>query len=234
MKHILLFGILIGMTVIIAGCTGTTDSVNSEDEDLQMSVYVDGNEENTGEKIMANRIAVFDTTMGEFSIELFEDEMPITTGNFIKLAQEGYFDGTRFHRVIADFMIQGGDPQSAETSKRNRWGTGGPGYAIADEHVAGEKLSNVRGSISMANSGPQSGGSQFFINVVDNSFLDWDKQPSSSKHPVFGEVVSGMSIVDSISNIAVGSGDQPKEDVVVNATTSIYISLFLSIILERR
>ncbi len=225
MKHILLFGILIGLIVIIAGCTSTTDSVVSEDEDLQMSVYeapeTNDQEVNDEENTMANRIAVFDTSMGEFSIELFEDEMPITTGNFIKLAESGFYDGTRFHRVIAEFMIQGGDPQSADTSKRNRWGTGGPGYAIEDEHVAGEKLSNVRGSISMANSGPQSGGSQFFINVVDNSFLDWDKQPSSSKHPVFGEVISGMTIVDSISNVAVGSGDQPKEDVVVNSITIV-------------
>ncbi|MAG60255.1 peptidylprolyl isomerase [archaeon] len=166
---------------------------------------------------MTNRVAVFDTSMGEFSMELFEDTMPITTGNFIKLANEGFYDGTRFHRVIVDFMIQGGDPQSTDTSKQNLWGTGGPGYAIEDEHVAGEKLSNVRGSISMANSGPQSGGSQFFINVVDNSFLDWDKEPSSSKHPVFGEVISGMSVVDSISNVATSAGDQPSEDIVVNS-----------------
>ncbi|MBT4445781.1 peptidylprolyl isomerase [archaeon] len=162
-------------------------------------------------------VAKFETSMGTFELELFTESMPITTGNFIKLANEKYFDGTRFHRVIASFMIQGGDPQSADTSKRSRWGTGGPGYSIKDEHVAGAELTNARGTISMANSGPQSGGSQFFINVVDNTFLDWDKQPSSSKHPVFGKVVSGMDVVDAISTTPVGRGDQPVEDVIVNS-----------------
>ncbi|MBT4605033.1 peptidylprolyl isomerase [archaeon] len=169
---------------------------------------------------MTNPIVVFETSKGEFELELFKDKMPITAGNFEKLVSEGFYDGTRFHRVIANFMIQGGDPQSADTSLRGRWGTGGPGYSIEDEHIAGSELSNVRGSISMANSGPQSGGSQFFINVVDNSFLDWNKQPSSSKHPVFGKVVSGMDIVDSIVNVETKTGDQPKEDVVL---TKVYL-----------
>ena len=211
MKQIFIIGLLL-IVMLVAGCSGTVDSTGTEDEDLQMSVYVDGEvgTQDNGDETMT--VAKFETSMGTFELELFTESMPITTGNFIKLANEKYFDGTRFHRVIASFMIQGGDPQSADTSKRSRWGTGGPGYSIKDEHAAGAEL-----TISMANSGPQSGGSQFFINVVDNTFLDWDKQPSSSKHPVFGKVVSGMDVVDAISTTPVGRGDQPVEDVIVNS-----------------
>ncbi len=163
--------------------------------------------------------AEFITNKGTFTLELFTDKMPITTGNFITLAQEGYYDGQRFHRVIANFMIQGGDPLSKDTTKRNRWGTGGPGYTIEDEFVSG--LSNVRGTISMANSGPQSGGSQFFINLVDNTPLDWDKQPSSSKHPVFGKVISGMDVVDAIGTTPTKAGDQPVDDVIIEKVTIV-------------
>jgi len=163
-----------------------------------------------------NKKATFDTTEGKIVLEIFTDKMPITAGNFTKLASEGFYNGTQFHRVIDGFMIQGGDPNSkgADTSK---YGTGGPGYAIQDEHVAG--LSNTRGTISMANSGPNSGGSQFFINVVDNVGLDFDKEPLSSKHPVFGRVIEGMDIVDKISRVQTGPRDLPVTPVVVNSLT---------------
>jgi peptidylprolyl isomerase len=174
-----------------------------------------GNNENGGIKM--NLIAVFDTSLGEFKIELFEDKSPITAGNFKKLAEEGFYDGTRFHRVIKDFMNQGGDPLSKDPAQSVRWGTGSPGYSIDDEFIEG--LSNVRGSISMANSGPNSGGSQFFINVVDNINLDWDKQPAQSKHPVFGKVIDGMDVVDAINKVETGSGDRPIEDVLINKVT---------------
>lgn len=164
-----------------------------------------------------NRVATFETNQGTFKIELFEDKMPITAGNFIKLAEEGYFDGIKFHRVIEGFMIQGGDPQTKDDSLQNRWGTGGPGYTIKDEHVAG--LSNVKGTISMANSGPNSGGSQFFINVRDNTQLDFDKQPLQSKHPVFGKVVDGYEVVETISKVATESADRPVEAVIINKVT---------------
>ena len=132
--------------------------------------------------------------------------MPLTAGNFIKLAEEGFYDGTKFHRVIAGFMIQGGDPLSKDDSQRFKWGTGGPGYKIKDEFTDHNK--NDRGTISMANAGPDTGGSQFFINVVDNTYLD-------GKHAVFGKVVEGMEIVDRISQVETGPGDQPVADVVV-------------------
>jgi len=162
----------------------------------------------------SNPVAVFETNLGTFELELFEDTMPVTAGNFIKLAEEGFYDGIQFHRVIDGFMIQGGDPIT-KTDEVFRYGTGGPGYAIPDEHVAGEFLTNVRGTISMANSGPNSGGSQFFINVADNTNLDFDKQPLSSKHPVFGRVVNGMDIVDAISKVEVTDRDLPMEPVVI-------------------
>ena len=100
-----------------------------------------------------------------------------------------------------------------------RWGTGGPGYSIADEHIAGPLLTNVRGTISMANAGPNSGGSQFFINLVDNTGLDFDKQPLSSKHPVFGRVIKGMEVVDAIGGVAVGAGDRPVTPVIITKAT---------------
>ena len=132
--------------------------------------------------------------------------MPITTGNFEKLVKEGFYDGTIFHRVIDEFMIQGGDPVGT--------GMGGPGYTIEDEFVEGH--SNVRGTISMENTGqPNTGGSQFFINLVDNSRLDFDKEPLTSKHPAFGEVIEGMDVVDAIAKVPKGAADKPLEDVII-------------------
>ncbi len=146
-----------------------------------------------------------ETNQGDITIELYGD-MPVTAGNFEKLVSEGFYDGVIFHRIIAGFMIQGGDPTGT--------GSGGPGYQIKDEFVPGH--SNVRGTISMANSGPNSGGSQFFINLDDNSPLDYnDMRQPSSKHPVFGEVIEGMDIVDKIAGVAVGAQARPVEDVVI-------------------
>jgi peptidylprolyl isomerase len=156
---------------------------------------------------MATKVKL-ETNVGDIVIELYSD-MPVTAGNFEKLVKEGFYDGVIFHRVIKDFMIQGGDPTGT--------GSGGPGYQIRDEFVAGH--SNVRGTLSMANSGPNSGGSQFFINLVDNSFLDYDKQPLTSKHPAFGEVVEGMDVVDNIAEAATGSRDKPIQEIkIVKAT----------------
>jgi peptidylprolyl isomerase len=111
-------------------------------------------------------------------------------------------------------MIQGGDTLSKDDSRKNLWGTGGPGYVIEDEFIEG--LSNLRGTIAMANSGPNSGGSQFFINLVNNTYLDWDKSPASSKHPVFGKVIDGMDVVDKIAKVSVQSGsNRPVSDVII-------------------
>lgn len=161
---------------------------------------------------MDNPTVVLKTNKGDIEIELFIDKMPITAGNFLKLAKEGFYNETKFHRVIDNFMVQGGDPNS-KGEDTSAYGTGGPGYAIADEFVEG--LSNARGTISMANSGPNSGGSQFFINLVDNTFLDFDKEPLQSKHPVFGKVVAGMEAVDAIAKVETGERDIPIESVII-------------------
>lgn len=166
----------------------------------------------------ANPIATITTSEGVIELELFEDTMPITAGNFVKLAEEGFYNGTKFHRVIDQFMVQGGDPIS-KTDEVFKYGTGGPGYAIPDEHVKGEYLTNVRGTIAMANSGPNSGGSQFFINLVDNKRLDFDvEDPNNSKHPVFGRVVKGMEVVDKIGKVEVNPGSSvPLTPIVVES-----------------
>lgn len=151
-----------------------------------------------------------ETTMGDIIIELY-DNMPITAGNFEKLVSEGFYDGVIFHRIIPNFMIQGGDPTGT--------GTGGPGYKIEDEFVQGS--SNLKYTISMANSGPNSGGSQFFINLADNTFLDWDDTRTPSKHPVFGRVVQGMDVVDAMGSVPTGPGDRPITEVKINKATII-------------
>lgn len=149
---------------------------------------------------MAEKRVVLHTTMGDITIRLYND-MPVTVGNFEKLVRSGFYDGTVFHRVIDGFMIQGGDPTGT--------GTGGPGYTIPDEFVKGH--SNHRGTIAMANTGrPNTGGSQFFINLVDNTYLDWDDPRTPSAHPVFGEVVGGMDVVDRIGKVKTDSADRPK------------------------
>jgi len=157
-----------------------------------------------------NRIAVIDTSMGTIRVELYEDKAPITAGNFINLSKDGFYDGLIFHRVIRDFMIQGGDP--------NGDGTGGPGYTIKDEFHP--DLSNVRGTISMANSGPNTGGSQFFINVADNTYLDYYVEDQyDAQHAVFGRVISGMDVVDEISKVSKDSNDKPLSDIIINSIT---------------
>lgn len=165
-----------------------------------------------------NPVAVLDTNQGTIEIELYEDVMPITAGNFAKLIEEGFYNGVKFHRVIEGFMIQGGDPIT-KTNEVLRYGTGGPGYSIPDEHIAADKLTNIRGTISMANSGPESGGSQFFINLVDNQNLDFNKPPLTSKHPVFGQVVEGMDVVDAIGRVETNASALPLEDVVIEQAT---------------
>ena len=138
------------------------------------------------------------TTKGDITIELAAD-MPITAGNFEKLVKSGFYDGTVFHRVIPNFMIQGGDPKGN--------GTGGPGYTIKDEFTKNNR--NSRGTISMANAGPNTNGSQFFI--VTTEAAPW----LDGKHTVFGRVTSGMDVVDAISEVERDARDKPREDVVI-------------------
>lgn len=151
--------------------------------------------------------ATLHTTKGDIVIE-FNDATPKTVANFTKLAGEGFYNGTKFHRVIAGFMIQGGDPLTKDDAMMARWGTGGPGYQFADEIAAGNH--NGVGTISMANAGPNTNGSQFFINVADNAFLD-------TKHTVFGKVVSGMEVVKAIETTPTAAGDRPVTPMVITS-----------------
>ena len=152
--------------------------------------------------------ATLHTTKGTIVIELNAADAPNTVANFTKLAGEGFYNGTKFHRIIQDFMIQGGDPQTKDDNLMSRWGTGGPGYQFADE-VHANNQNNI-GTISMANSGPNTNGSQFFINTANNNFLD-------TKHTVFGHVTEGMEVVNAIQGVEVGESDRPIESVVIES-----------------
>ncbi len=140
---------------------------------------------------------LLETSMGNVTLQLYSD-MPITVGNFETLVGKGFYDGTVFHRVIDGFMIQGGDPEGT--------GMGGPGYSIKDEFTDHNK--NDRGTIAMANSGPNTGGSQFFINLVDNNYLD-------TMHPAFGKVIAGMDVVDAIGKVKTDASDRPQTEVKI-------------------
>ncbi|HPW74163.1 MAG: peptidylprolyl isomerase [Methanothrix sp.] len=151
----------------------------------------------TADSTEAGAKVLLNTSMGDVTIQLYPD-MPITAGNFKKLVEKGFYDGVIFHRIIDGFMIQGGDPTGT--------GRGGPGYSIKDEFSPSSK--NNRGTISMANAGPDTGGSQFFINLVDNNFLD-------GKHPAFGKVIEGMDVVDRIGKVKTGAMDRPAKEVKI-------------------
>lgn len=154
-----------------------------------------------------DEVAVIETKFGQMVIEFFPDDAPKTVANFKKLAREGFYDGTTFHRVIPDFMIQGGDPLS-KTDDRARHGTGGPGYTIEAEI----KRPHLRGTVATARLGDQvnpekrSSGSQFFINVKDNDFLN-------GNYTVFGRVIQGMDVADKISTVPRDRRDNPNERV---------------------
>lgn len=154
--------------------------------------------------------ATLHTTKGDIVIELFDSKVPATAANFAKLAKEGFYDGTKFHRVIEGFMVQGGDPLTRDDEQMVLWGTGGPGYQFNDEITADNR--NETGTISMANSGPNTNGSQFFINASDNSFLD-------TKHTAFGRVIEGMDVVKEIEMAPTTPSDRPLEAITIKGVT---------------
>lgn len=160
---------------------------------------------NKEDKILAdkNPIVKFETTMGNFKAELFMDKTPITAGNFRSLVEEGFFDGIIFHRVIDGFMIQGGDPTGT--------GMGGSDKVIKDEFAPGLKH-DKKGMLSMANAGPNTGTSQFFITLVPTPWLD-------GRHAIFGEITEGMDIVEKIGKTKTGPGDRPVQEVKMTKVT---------------
>jgi len=185
---------------------------------------------------MPNPVASFNTSMGTFKAELFLDKTPISASNFIDLAQTGFYNGVHFHRVIPKFMNQFGCPH-AKDPKSGKAGTGGPPPGstfknlktgetitrdkregcIPDENI--DKTSNEPGTLSMANTGqPNSGGSQFFINVAHNSFLDWWDKSTPSQHPVFGRITEGMDLVTKISQVPTNN-DNPRTPIKMESVT---------------
>lgn len=161
------------------------------------------NESSGGQGTGKNRVATFDTSLGVFKVQLFEDKAPLTTKNFIDLVNKQFYDGLIFHRVIDGFMIQGGDPSGN--------GTGGPGYTIKDEFNPDLKHDSA-GILSMANAGPNTGGSQFFITLVPTPHLN-------QHHSVFGKVIEGLDVVQAIGKVKTDSRDKPLDNVVIKKIT---------------
>ncbi len=189
LRAFILSGLVIVCLIACAGCTQSapaTPQATPSAGTVSMTLSAE-----------SQKLVKLETNMGNITIAL-DAAMPITAGNFESLVKKGYYDGVIFHRVINGFMIQGGDPTGT--------GRGGPGYMIKDEFTSNNR--NDRGTISMANAGPNTGGSQFFINLVNNNFLD-------SKHPVFGKVIEGMDVVDKIAKTKTGAGDRPVQNVTI-------------------
>lgn len=176
--------------------TQQSNNINKQGKSTQVEV-----------KDIKNMKAIIKTNKGDIEIT-FDERAPKTVENFVKLAKEGFYNGTKFHRVIKDFMIQGGDPLSKDDELMGRWGTGGPGYQFDDEIHEGNN--NVVGSIAMANAGPNTNGSQFFINTKDNNFLDM-------KHTVFGNVTKGLDVVRKIESTETFPDDKPIEPIVIES-----------------
>jgi len=205
MKQIIIFIILIG--VAGAGYWLLTKNNNKPVATPEISkAIINQVETKTGEKIMS---AILHTNKGDITIE-FNSATPKTVENFSTLVKKGFYDGTKFHRVIKDFMNQGGDPLSKDDAQKALWGTGGPGYKFADEITATNR--NDIGTIAMANSGPNTNGSQFFINTAANNFLD-------TKHTVFGKVTAGLDVVTAINSVSTDSTDKPLDPIIIKSIT---------------
>jgi peptidylprolyl isomerase len=203
LRLVVLTGILITALLFCAGCTQQKDNTVKTESNTGSIIVT------PADQVPVTTIPVstdswkrarLETSMGNITIAL-DPAMPVTAGNFETLIQKGFYNGVIFHRVMDGFMIQGGDPTGT--------GRGGPGYTIKDEFTANNR--NDRGTVAMANAGPNTGGSQFFINLVNNNYLD-------TKHPVFGKVVEGMDVVDSIAKVQTSGqagGNRPLQNVTI-------------------
>jgi peptidyl-prolyl cis-trans isomerase B (cyclophilin B) len=241
MKRLMIV-ILFLLGLVLASCGQTEKEDTTKDETQQTEESKDTTEESKGDDTMTfpqlttevaenEKLVEMKTSMGTIKIKLFPEQAPKTVENFITHSENGYYDGLKFHRVIKDFMIQGGDP--------NGNGTGGESiYGESFEDEFSPELFNLRGALSMANAGPDSNGSQFFIVQKDDIDPQFEEQMKSAgfpseiidaymknggtpwldqKHTVFGQVVEGMDIVDEIANVEVGANDLPKEEVVIES-----------------
>ena len=199
----ILAGVLIAALLISAGCTSQQNETVKIQSNTGTVTSVATTSAPQGQLTTTGTVSAgswkrarLETSMGNITIAL-DPAMPVTVGNFESLVNSGFYNGVIFHRVMDGFMIQGGDPTGT--------GRGGPGYTIQDEFTANNR--NDRGTISMANGGPNTGGSQFFINHVNNNYLD-------KKHPVFGKVVEGMDVVDKIAKVQT-EGTRPVQNVTI-------------------
>ena len=192
LRSLLISGLLVAALVLCAGCTQSAPAATTP-----VPTVTAADTAVPATSALSGKTARLETTMGNITIAL-DPKMPVTAGNFETLIQKGYYDGVIFHRVIDGFMIQGGDPTGT--------GRGGPGYVIPDEFTSNNR--NNRGTVAMANAGPNTGSSQFFINLVDNNYLD-------SKHPVFGHVTEGMDVVDAIGKVPTDANGRPLRNVTI-------------------
>lgn len=186
-KLICLAAVLMLQLLVVTGCSSNNSTPQAAPENTMK------------QPAAGNSIAKFETSKGDFKVELFQDKAPVTSQNFINLVNKGFYNQLIFHRVIDGFMIQGGDPDGN--------GRGGPGYRIKDEFHP-DLRHNAPGILSMANAGPNTGGSQFFITLVPTPHLD-------NKHAVFGRVVEGMDVVKAIGKVKTDGADRPVEPVVI-------------------
>ncbi|WP_044338117.1 peptidylprolyl isomerase [Rossellomorea aquimaris] len=240
MKRLMIV-ILCLLGLVLASC-GQTEKEDATKEETQQTEEKKTTEETKGDDPMTfpqlttevaenEKLVEMKTSMGTIKIKLFPEQAPKTVENFITHSENGYYDGLKFHRVIKDFMIQGGDP--------NGNGTGGESiYGESFEDEFSPELFNLRGALSMANAGPNTNGSQFFIVQKDDIDPQFEEQMKSAgfpseiidaymknggtpwldqKHTVFGQVVEGMEIVDEIANVEVGANDLPKEEIVIES-----------------
>lgn len=232
MKNLLVITLLVCSIFVLSGCTktpslpetnvssenttSTTKILDSEGEvlyeihdDAQREEKTEKDEEKEVDKSEIKKeknMVTIKTTLGNLKIKLYTEKSPKTTKNFLDLAEKGFYNGTKFHRIIKDFMIQGGDPLSKDDSKQSLWGTGGPGYKFDDEF---NDVKIVKGSLAMANSGRNTNGSQFFIvTAAATPHLD-------GVHTNFGEVVEGMDVLEKIGTVATGFRDVPSEDIEI-------------------
>lgn len=226
--------LLVGLALVLAACGQGNDKSSESKKESEKEQASDGNityPQLTKEVKGNEKLVEMKTSMGTIKIKLFPDQAPKAVENFVTHSEKGYYDGLKFHRVINDFMIQGGDPEGTGMGGESIWGE-----PFEDEFS--EDLLNLRGALSMANSGPNTNGSQFFIVQNKNLNPDYEEQMKSEgapekvlkmyqenggtpwldqAHTVFGQVVEGMDVVDDIASVEVGEQNAPKKDVIIES-----------------
>jgi cyclophilin family peptidyl-prolyl cis-trans isomerase len=216
---IVLVAVVIGVAVWAKRQTSTTEPYASVSPSVSVIPSVSASVSASGAPVSNERKnnmheITISTSLGDIAFQTYDADAPKAVDNFIKLANEGFYSNILFHRVIEGFMIQGGDPKTKDAAHPELWGTGGPGYQFADEldpNTESAKIGYVRGTVAMANSGPNTNGSQFFIMHQD--------YPLPHSYTIFGHVVRGQDVVDKIATTKVDSNDRPLTPVVMKKVT---------------